>query len=193
MGKQVLILKASPRQWGNTAVLADQVAEGARRAGAEVENISLHVLDIRPCDACDLCRENGGDCVIEDDMQPLYPKLRAADAIVIATPVYWFTLSAQAKLFIDRWYALLGEKPNPLRGKQFALLLTYGDDDLETSGGINALHTFEHLTRYLHGELVGCVHGTASDPGDIQKQPTVLQAALKLGELLGTSSTELAS
>jgi multimeric flavodoxin WrbA len=185
MNKQVLILKASPRQWGNSAALADQVAEGARSAGAEVESISLHVQDIRPCDACDLCRENGGECVIDDDMQPLYPKLRAADAIVIATPVYWFTLSAQAKLFIDRWYALLGEKPNPLRGKQFALLLTYGDDDLETSGGIHALHTFEHLVRYLHGEMAGCVHASASDPGDVQKQPALMEEAYNLGKVLG--------
>ncbi len=117
-------------------------------------------------------------------MQPLYPELRAADAIVIATPVYWFTLSAQAKLFIDRWYALLGEKHNPLRGKQFALLLTYGDDDLETSGGIHALHTFEHMVRYLHGEMAGCIHAATSDPGDIQKQPNILQAAFQLGEQL---------
>jgi multimeric flavodoxin WrbA len=185
MTKRLLVLKASPRAWGNTAVLADQLAQGALSAGAEVESISLHVLDIRPCDACDLCRENGGDCVIEDGMQPLYPKLRAADAIVIATPVYWFTLSAQAKLFIDRWYALLGEKPNPLRGKQFALLLTYGDDDLETSGGIHALHTFEHMVRYLHGEMAGCVHASASDPGDVQKQPALMEEAYNLGKVLG--------
>ena len=185
MAKQVLILKASPRQWGNSAVLADQLAQGAVSSGAEVETISLHVQDIRPCDACDLCRENGGDCVIDDDMQPLYPKLRQADAIVIATPVYWFTLSAQAKLFIDRWYALLGEKPNPLSGKQFALLLTYGDEDLDTSGGIHALDTFKHMVRYLRGELVGYVHGSASDPGDVQKQPSLMEEAYNLGKVLG--------
>lgn len=185
MTKQVLILKASPRERGNSAALADQVAQGARSCGAQVESISLHILDIRPCDACDLCRENGGDCVIEDDMQSLYPKLRQADAIVIATPVYWFTLSAQAKLFIDRWYALLGEKPHPLHGKQFALLLTYGDEDLDTSGGIHALETFKHMVRYLRGELVGYVHGSASDPGDIQKQPALMEEAYNLGKMLG--------
>ena len=113
MSQSILILKASPRERGNSALLAERTAEGARQAGAMVESIYLHSLDIRPCDACDLCRENDGECVIPDDMQSLYPRLRAADAIVIATPVYWFTLSAQAKLFIDRWYALLGEKPNP--------------------------------------------------------------------------------
>jgi multimeric flavodoxin WrbA len=187
MTKQVLILKASPRERGNSAALADQVAQGARSSGAEVESISLHILDIRPCDACDLCRENGGDCVIEDDMQPLYPKLRQADAIVIATPVYWFTLSAQAKLFIDRWYALLGEKPNPLRGKQFALLLTYGDENLDVSGGIHALDTFKHMVHYLRGEMVGYVHGSANDPGDVQKQPGLMEEAYQLGKILGVN------
>jgi multimeric flavodoxin WrbA len=181
MSKTILILKASPREWGNSAQLADRVAAGARQAGAEVESISLHALDIRPCDACDLCREGSAGCVIEDDMQPLYPKLRRAEAIVIATPVYWFTLSAQAKLFIDRWYALLAEKPNPLQGKHFALLLTYGDLDLQTSGGIHALHTFEHMVRYLRGELAGCVHGSADAPGDIQDQPALLEEAFNLG------------
>jgi multimeric flavodoxin WrbA len=193
MGKSVLILKASPRERGNSAALADQLAAGARTAGADVDIVSLHVLDIRPCDACDLCRENDGECVIDDDMQPLYPKLRAADAIVIATPVYWFTLSAQAKLFIDRWYALLGEKPCALPGKQFALVLTYGDEDLHTSGGIHALATFEHMVTYLRGEMLGCVHGTANDPGDVQNQPALLEEAFKLGELLGTSNIRFAS
>jgi multimeric flavodoxin WrbA len=187
MSKQILILKASPRERGNSAALADKVADGARAAGAEVESIHLHSLDIRPCDACDLCREGNGECVIDDDMQSLYPKVRTADAIVIASPVYWFTYSAQAKLFIDRWYALVGEKPNPLKGKQFALVLTYGDTDLYTSGGINAIRAFEDMTRYLHGELVGCVYGSGDAPGDMQKQPTVLEEAFKLGQKVGAA------
>jgi multimeric flavodoxin WrbA len=185
MNKVVLILKASPRERGNSAALADQIAAGARQAGAEVEVIGLHALDIRPCDACDLCREEENGCVIDDDMQQLYPKLRRAQAIVIASPVYWFTLSSQAKLFIDRWYGLMGEKPNPLKGKQYALALTYGDSDLYTSGGINAIRAFEDITRYLKGELVGCVYGTGDAPGDIQKQEGLLEEAFKLGERIG--------
>ncbi|MGA2489643.1 MAG: flavodoxin family protein [Anaerolineales bacterium] len=55
-----------------------------------MESIYLHGLDIRPCDACDLCMEQG-ECVIDDDMRPLYPKLAAADVVILASPVYWFT------------------------------------------------------------------------------------------------------
>ena len=105
MGKQILVFKGSPRVNGNSSTLADEAAAGARAAGAEVECFSLHLMDIRACDACDICHETGV-CVLKDDMQTLYPKLEQADAIIIASPVYWFTMSAQTKLMIDRWYAL---------------------------------------------------------------------------------------
>ena len=85
MAKKVLILKGSPREKGNSAVLAEQVAAGATEAGAAVESVYLHGLDIRSCDACDLCQEQGDGCVIEDDMQILYPKLEEADAILYVT------------------------------------------------------------------------------------------------------------
>ena len=82
---KVLIVKGSPREHGNSAALADQVAAGARAAGAQIESQFLHGLDIRPCDGCDFC-QGAADmgCAIEDDMQMLYPKIRGADAIVYA-------------------------------------------------------------------------------------------------------------
>ena len=184
MSKKILILKGSPRERGNSSVLAGQVAAGARAAGAEVESIYLHGLDIRPCDGCDLC--NTGACVIEDDMQALYPKLEAANAIVLATPVYWFTISAQLKLCIDRWYGFQSTSWKQVRGKQFALVLTYGDTDLYTSGGINAIHTFETMCRFLKAEVIGMVYGTANDIGDVEKQPELMERANKLGQKLAT-------
>lgn len=182
MTKNILILKGSPRERGNSAVLADRAAEGARLAGAQVESIYLHGLDIRPCDACDLCSD--GKCVIEDDMQPLYPKLAAADAILLASPVYWFTYSAQLKLCIDRCYGFQGDKWRPMAHKKFGIILTYGDTDLYNSGGINAIHTLETMCRFLKSEIVGIVHGSVMDPGDAEKQPVLLQQAYDLGRLL---------
>ena len=184
----ILILKGSPREKGNSSTLAEQAAAGARQAGAEVECFDLHGLDIRPCDACDLC-QGGDDCVIEDDMQALYPKLRRAEAILIASPVYWFTMSAQTKLCIDRWYALQTSDGNELRGKRFGVILTYGDTDPYTSGAINAIRTFQDMVRYLKAELVGIVYGSASDVGDVQKQPGLMAEAFKLGEKLASSFT----
>ena len=189
MSRYVLILKSSPREHGNSNTLAGQVEAGAREAGAEVESLMLHHMDIRPCDACDVCQETGV-CIVKDDMQKIYPLLEKADAIVIASPIYWFTISAQAKLCIDRWYALETPKGSSLQGKQFGILLTYGDTDLYTSGGINAIHTFESMFRYLGAEMAGMVYGTANDIGDIEKQPALMESAFKLGKELGGFSTK---
>ena len=184
MSRFVLILKSSPRENGNSNTLAGQVEAGAKEAGAEVESLMLHHMDIRPCDACDVCQETGV-CIVKDDMQKIYPLLEKADAIVLASPIYWFTISAQAKLCIDRWYALETPQGNSLRGKQFGILLTYGDTDLYTSGGINAIHTYESMFRYIGAEMAGMVHGTANEIGDIEKQPALMESAFKLGKELG--------
>lgn len=185
-GKYILVLKGSPREKGNSSLLADQVADGARAAGAEVESFHLHSMDIRPCDACDACQGSDADCIIEDDMQILYPKLRSADAIVVASPIYWFTMSAQTKLCIDRWYALEDPQGNALAGKQIGIVLTYGDTDPFTSGAVNAIRTFQDMFRYVKANLVGIVYGTALNVGDVQKQAGLLERAYKLGQKLAS-------
>jgi multimeric flavodoxin WrbA len=190
MPKQILILKASPRERGNSATLADRLATGASKAGAQVESIYLHGLDIRACDACDLCQEPGSGCVIEDDMQPLYPKLAEADAIVLASPIYWFTFSAQLKLCMDRWYAFQGNRYQEIKNKPFGIILTYGDTDLYSSGGINAIHTFESIARFLHGELAGIVHASLDEAGEAARQPTLLEQAYQLGRQLALGQTD---
>lgn len=184
MARYVLIFKGSPREKGNSNLLADKAAEGANSTGAQVESFSLHRLDIRPCDACDTCQETGV-CVLKDDMQPLYPKLTQADAIIISSPIYWFTMSAQTKLFIDRWYALESSQGNALRGKKFGILLTYGDTDPYTSGAINAIRSFQDMFRYIRADIVGMVYGTANNEGDVLRQPELLEQAYQLGQKLG--------
>ena len=189
MSKFVLVMKGSPRQNGNSNTLAEQVEKGAREAGAEVESLMLHHMDIHPCDACDVCQETGV-CIVKDDMQKVYPLLEKADAIVIASPVYWFTFSAQTKLCIDRWYALQGTNGNVLRGKRIGIVLTYGDTDLYTSGGINAIHTYESMFRYIGANIAGMVYGSADKIGDVEKQPELLERARQLGTLLGSEMSE---
>lgn len=184
MSKSILILTGSPRIKGNSATLAKQVYEGAKKGGAEVESVYLSGLDINPCDACDSCQDGGSGCIVDDDMQALYPKLRQADAIVIASPIYYFTVTAQTKTFIDRWYALEKEHGSELRGKQLAIVLVYGDTDLYTSGGINAIHTFESIARYIGLEIKGMVYGSAEHLGDVEKQPELMSKAFRLGESL---------
>lgn len=185
MARTVLILKGSPREKGNSNTLADQTALGASQAGAHVETILLSRLEIKPCQACDSCHEMGDGCVLDDDMQMVYPRLKAADAIVFAFPIYWFTINAQMKLCIDRMYALESKQGNPLRSKQIGIIFTYGDDDVYTSGGINAIYTFQSMARYIGFEIKGMVYGTASDVGDVQQQPELMRKAFQLGQDLG--------
>jgi len=185
MSNFVLVLKSSPRVIGNSNALAKQVEMGAKDSGAYVESLMLHHMDIRPCDACDDCQETGV-CVIKDDMQQIYPLLEKADSIVIAGPVYWFTISAQAKLCVDRWYALSPYKEK-FRDKRIGIILTYGDPDLHSSGGINAIHTFKSMFKYLGAEIVGIVHGSAHEIGGAEKQPELMESAYSLGQKLGST------
>ncbi len=184
MPNKLLVVKGSPRERGNSAVLADQAAAAAIQAGWDVECISLQSLDIRACDGCDLCKQTGEYCVIDDDMQPLFSKLLSADALLLASPVYWFTYSAQLKLFIDRWYGLWNAHHDMLRGKPVGFIITYGDTDLYTSGGINAIHTFETMFHFLQSKIVGFVYGSVMDVGDAQKQPDLMRLAHDLGRRL---------
>jgi len=185
MSKSVLVLKGSPRENGNSSVLAERVAAGASAAGARVESVWLPGLDIHPCTACEGCAGPGGACVVQDDMQSLYPRVAGADAIVLASPVYWFTMSAQLKLCIDRWYAFQATRWRELHGKKLGLVLTYGDTDLYTSGGINAIHTYESMCRFLRCEITGIIHGSLMNIGDAEKRADLMQDAFKLGERLG--------
>jgi multimeric flavodoxin WrbA len=177
-----MIVIGSPRRKGNSAVLARQVANGATTAGAQVESFFLHAMDIKPCTACDACRRKlKKDCVIRDDMKILYPKMKAADAIVIASPIYWFTVSAQTKIFMDRWYALGGDDGYELAGKTFGIVLAYGDADPFASGAVNALRTFQDAFSYIGAELAGTVYGSAAKAGEIKKNKALMAAAFDLG------------
>lgn len=185
--KRVLIVNGSPRRKGNSAALADSLAEGARAAGAEVDSFLLQDMDIRPCDGCDACRRGTGrDCHIQDDMNILYPLVRRADALVVAGPVYWFTVTAQTKLFMDRLYGIVKPGDNALARKRIGILLTYGGADAFSSGAVNALRTFQDAFSYIGARIRGMVHGTASAAGEIRANEALMQDAYALGQRLVT-------
>lgn len=190
-GKKIIIIKGSPRREGNSAILADQVAAGAKSIGADVESYYLHEMNIQPCDACDAC-QTGGDigCVLDDDMQFLYPKLHEADAIVIASPVYWFNVSGQAKIFMDRCYAMGGEEPkkHALSRKRFGIVMAGEGKDPFESGAVNAFRSFQDTFNYIGAELVGIIYGCALEAAEIKNKPQVLSEAFELGKKLASSS-----
>jgi len=187
--KKVIIVKGSPRREGNSAVLADEVAAGAKSIGTNVESYYLHKMNIQPCDACDACRTGEDvDCVLDDDMQSLYSEIREADVIVIASPVYWFNVSAQTKIFIDRFYAFGGEKPkyHSLVRKRFGIVMTGEAKDSFESGAVNAFRSFQDTFNFIGAELVGMVYGSALDAGEIRNNAQVMKEAFEMGKKLGS-------
>lgn len=101
MCAKVLIISGSPRKGGNTDILCDRFAEGARDAGNEVVKIRLAEMSIHCCTGCDSC-VNTGRCVFKDGMEDVEREMRAADVMVLASPVYFYTIDAQIKAMIDR-------------------------------------------------------------------------------------------
>jgi multimeric flavodoxin WrbA len=106
--------------------------------------------------------------------------------LVIASPVYWFTVSAQTKLFMDRCYALIDADGWIFRGKKIGIVMSFGDSDPFDSGAVNAFRTFQDGFNYVGAEIVGFVYGSASDPGEIRDNQQVMTKAYKLGRKLAT-------
>ncbi|MBC7348951.1 MAG: flavodoxin family protein [Candidatus Aminicenantes bacterium] len=185
MKKKLLVFTGSPRPDSNSAILAREAARAAREAGASVEVINLSRLRLNPCRACDRCRDRGpGQCVQKDDMKKIYPRLKEAGAIILAHPVYWFTINAQTKLFLDRWYAFGGDEYQCFKNKKIGLILTYADQDVFTSGAVNALRAYQDIFNYLGAEISEMVYTTAAGPGRIKKNKPVLKEAYTLGKKL---------
>lgn len=105
----VLVLLGSPRKKGNSEILTEALLEGVRAAGGAPEIIRLCDLKISPCISCGGC-DNTGKCVVKDDMIPLYEKIITIDKIIVASPIYFYGITAQTKAFIDRTQALWNRK-----------------------------------------------------------------------------------
>lgn len=187
--EKVLVLLGSPRKNGNSATLAQRITKGAEEAGAQVESLYLNSLKITPCQSCYVCQKpDSQKCAVNDDMQDVYPKLIEADAWVFASPVFFFSISSQTKLLMDRCFGLNAYGVNPWRGKRLAVAMTYGGEDAFSSGCVNALRMFQDLCNYTHASLVGMVHGTASATTDINENTVLLQQAEDLGRKLVVGS-----
>ena len=132
--KNILVVQGGGRINGNTSQLADSFVQGAKEAGHTVEKISLNKNEVKGCIGCNACRY-GKPCVQKDNFNELVPKIKAADLIVFASPLLFWTLSSKIKAFIERFYCIAEEDPSPPFGryerypvKDAALLMTSADD-----------------------------------------------------------------
>ncbi|MDR3238712.1 MAG: flavodoxin family protein [Clostridiales bacterium] len=152
MSKNIVILSGSPRKGGTTDKLVSAFMEGAEPASKTVALFRVADLKIGGCLGCNHCFKETGVCVQKDDMLPIFDALRKADAVVFASPIYFFAVTAQLKLAIDRIYALLKEGTP---AKRAALLLTC---DAETNDvTASAVTMFHMISNYQKWDEAGIV------------------------------------
>ena len=171
---KILILNGSPHAAGTTSVLRKAFEEKALARGCQVTTFHTAKEDLHPCLGCDHCRTTNSDCVYKDSMEKLNPLLLEADCVVFVTPLYYFGMSAQIKMAIDRFYAnntTLREIP-----KKAMLIAACGDSD---SWALDALDAHYHtLCHYLHWENVGELNAIGMyTPADLPNSNYVEEAA----------------
>lgn len=176
--KNILIISSSPRKNGNSQLLCEQFKRGAEEKGHMVTLVRLMEKIIGFCRACDGCMRNGGTCVLNDDMAEILKLFREADVIVLATPVYFYGISAQMKTFIDRTYPIwqhLGKKE-----VYYIISAGLGEDIIERSLG--DLDGFvEHLEEY---RIAGRIYATDVMEAGLVKNLGVFEKAYQMGVLV---------
>lgn len=128
--KKVVILNGSPRKGGNCDLLCDKFAQGALSAGNSVEKIDVAQKKIGYCRACYFCND-GGVCAVKDDMPVILQKMIDCDVLVLASPVYFYSMAAQLKAVIDRTVARYTE----LRNKEMYYIMTAAEDTATVMDG----------------------------------------------------------
>ena len=181
---KIVILNGSPHEHGSTAALVGEVLKGIETQKIKVSSYYLNGMNIRGCQGCKACR-NTGRCVLQDDMQQLYPEIADADGIIMATPVYMWQMTAQLKQVVDRLYPFL--KPDYSSflkpGKKVLLAVTQGRDD-------TALFRpyFEHVGKNFlflgFGAYEIFIMGGIRGLEDVYKQSEMLAEAAKISRWL---------
>jgi multimeric flavodoxin WrbA len=174
--KKILALSGSPRQNGNTDMLCDEFIRGVREAGHDTEKIYLKDKKIGGCLGCFVCQRNGGRCVQKDEMSELYEKIKEADVIVFASPVYFYTWNAQVKAVIDRTVAV----ESLLTNKTFYMIgAGQAPEERYMTTMIDSFRKYIGCFRAGGNREGGYVFGYGVDkPGDVTGTPAMEQAYL---------------
>ncbi len=160
--RKILVVVGSGIKGGNTDKLADAFIKGASETGHQVDKIFLGDMELHGCRGCAACQRNGNQCIVKDIMQEIYPLVEQCDTIVMASPLFFWTLSSQIKAFWDRLYALSTENRYPY--KESALLMTADDDSAWTFEKPDNYYRFITNAigwKSLGGYFAGGCHGAA--------------------------------
>ena len=182
--KKILGVMGSPRKNGNTDILVSKILEGSNEVGAETEMIYLKDLEIKECNGCHACWD-GKECSKHDDMNDLFEKIMACDVIIFGSPVYWYSVTALMKAFIDRFvYFNSPKNREKIKGKSAVLAVPFEEETLETARPLVLM--FEKSLAYLEMELTEqiLVPGVG-DKGAILEKKAILEEANQLGKKIG--------
>jgi len=187
---KVLGIFGSPRKGGNTDLLLEEALKGAIQEGAQVERIHLADLHVLPCKECHGC-DRTGECIVEDDMQAIYPKLMEADIVFLASPIFFYGITGWAKALVDRSQAIWVRKyllkdpsfsteVKKRKGFFISVGATKGQKLFE-----GAILTVKYFFDAIHAEYAGdlLVRGVDAK-GDILKQTDILRQAFEAGRTL---------
>lgn len=169
--KKVLILSGSPRKGGNSDLLCDEFARGAVESGHEVEKIRVAEKNIGYCRACYACRGTGL-CAIKDDMAEVMQKMIDCDVMVLASPVYFYSIDAQLKAVIDRSVARWTEVKN----KEFYYIVTAADEELASAD--TTLACFRGYADCVDGaKEMGVIYGMGTyEKGEVKGKTAMIEA-----------------
>lgn len=170
--KKVLILSGSPRKGGNSDLLCDEFFRGALESGNSAEKIRVSEKKVGYCRGCYCCEANGGECVNRDDMKEILQKMIDADVIVLASPVYFYSIDAQLKTVLDRTVARWTEVKN----KEFYYIMTAADEARESMQ--TTLACFRGYADCVEGAKErGVIYGTGVyERGEIRNKPAFSEA-----------------
>jgi len=185
----ILGLSGSPRRHANSESLLDEALRGAEETGAQTEKlIASRFRKLLPCVNCGHCRKTGR-CIVDDEMQEIYPKLEAADGLIVASPVYFMNVSAFLKILIDRCQCYWSRKyvlreplfpDSPRRIRKGLFLSTAGHDLPLVFRG--ARMTVRSMFDVLEVEYMDEYFALSiEDPGDVQKTPDAMETVYQLG------------
>jgi multimeric flavodoxin WrbA len=159
--KKVLILIGSPRKKGSTAVLAAEAERGLRETGIETKMVFLNDLKIKGCQGCYWCKKNDvADCAVKDDMQKIHALMKECDGMIVASPIYFGTITAQAKAWLDRMFPYISQDVNPKMpaGKNVSFIFTQNQPDARLfkpcidsvmfMTGLSGLSVKDHMIEY---------------------------------------------
>lgn len=174
--KNVLILSGSPRKGGNSDILCDEFARGATEAGHRVEKLRVAEKNIGFCRACYACKGTG-ICVIKDDMAGILQKMIDCDVLVLASPVYFYSIDAQLKALIDRTLARWTE----VRNKELYYIVTAADED--RTAAETTLGCFRGYADCIEGAAEkGIIYGMGTyEKGEVKVTPA-MNEAYKMGK-----------